>query len=54
MVEGGGRKMFEVWSMNDWENDDVINRYLEVKNRSGFIVKIEKMMILFLDMYLRC
>ena len=54
MAEGGGRKMSEVWSMNDWENDDAINRHLEVKNRSGFTVKIEKMMTSFLDMYLRC
>lgn len=54
MAEGSGRKMSEVWSVNDWENDDATNRHLEVENRSGFTVETEKMSS-FLDMlYLRC
>ena len=54
MAEGSGRKMSEVWSVNDWENDDATNRHLEVENRSGFTVEIEKMSS-FLDMLcLRC
>ena len=45
--------MSEVWSLNDWENDDA-NRHLEVENRSGFTVEIEKMSS-FLDILcLRC
>lgn len=35
--------MSEVWSLNDWENDDATNRHLEVKNRSVFIEETEKM-----------
>lgn len=51
----GSEKMTELWSLDDWKNDDAINRTMEAKNRSGVTVEIEKMMSLFLDMLcLRC
>lgn len=52
MAEGSGRKMSEVWSLNDWQNDAAANRHLEVENRSGLAVEIK--MSSFWDMlYLR-